>query len=62
MGIELDNTHCTCNNISYKEIQYIVDRHKDIKDIKDLQWYCACANKCSSCKTDIQKIIDFFRL
>jgi len=61
MGIELTDTHCTCNNISFKEIVHIVDKHKDIESIESLQRYCTCANKCPVCINDIQKIIDFFR-
>ena len=61
MGLEVINTHCGCNNISYKEIIHLVDKHEDIKTIKDLQQYCYCTDKCTQCQTDVQKIIDFFR-
>jgi len=62
MGLELTGTHCSCNNISYKEIIHLVDKHEDIKTIEDLQQYCSCADRCETCKPDIQKIIEFFKL
>jgi len=61
MGLELDNTRCVCNNISYKEIIHLVDKHEDINSIEGLQQYCNCADRCSKCSDDVQKIIDFFR-
>lgn len=57
---DLIGTYCVCNNITYKEIQHIVHKHENIKTIKDLQQYCNCANKCSLCKPDIEKIIKHF--
>jgi bacterioferritin-associated ferredoxin len=62
MKLSLKRTHCTCNNISYREIIHIVDKHEDIKNINTLQQYCCCADRCNKCSTDVQKIIDFFRL
>jgi len=61
MELKLTNTHCVCNKLSYKEIIHLVDKHEDIKTIKDLQQYCSCADRCNRCKLDIKKIIDFFR-
>jgi len=52
---------CSCNNISYKEICHIVDKHDDVKSIDDLQQYCYCADKCNNCRSDIEEIIDLFR-
>ena len=61
MSFELDGTHCVCNKVSFKEIIHLVDKHEDIKTIEDLQQYCNCADRCELCKTDVKKIIDFFR-
>ena len=61
MSLELDGTHCVCNNVSFKEIIHLVDKHEDIKTIEDLQQYCHCADKCSYCESDVQKIIDHFK-
>lgn len=61
MEIELADTHCTCNNTSYKEIIHLVNKQRDVKTIEDLQNYCRCADRCNRCTTDIQEIIDFFR-
>jgi len=61
MGLELTGTHCSCNNVSYKEIIHLVNKHEDIKSIESLQQYCSCVDRCELCKLDVQKIIDFFR-
>jgi len=61
MSLELTDTHCTCNNISYREIIHLVDKHEDVKTVEQLQEYCSCANQCELCRPDIQKIIDYFR-
>lgn len=52
---------CTCNNITYREIIHLVDKHDDIKSIEDLQQYCHCADRCSRCYSDIKEIIDLLR-